>query len=110
MLAAALAAAALTAGCQESGFDESKETVRPLKVQDSVGPLGGTKVPGQAERPLTLNTDALGDTLALGVRPVLAALPDDEYLRTCVRGPAASRSCPRCAVTTSVSPGGRSRM
>ncbi len=84
MLAAALAAAALTAGCQESGFDESKETVRPLKVQDSVGPLGGTKVPGQAERPLTLNTDALGDTLALGVRPVLAALPDARvpaYLR-----------------------------
>ena len=71
----ALAAAALTIGCQESGFDESKETARPLKVQDSAGPLGGTKVPGQAERPLTLNADALGDTLALGVRPVLAALP-----------------------------------
>jgi iron complex transport system substrate-binding protein len=88
MLAAALAGAALTLGCQESGFDESKETARPLKVQDSVGPLGGTKVPGQAERPLTLNADALGDTLALGVRPVLAALPAGRvpaYLRERVR-------------------------
>ncbi len=89
MVAIALALPALALGCQESGFDESKETVRPLKVQDSVGPLGGTKVPGQAERPLTLNTDALGDTLALGVRPVLAALPDGQvpaYLRSRASG------------------------
>ena len=45
MLAAALAGAAFTLGCQESGFDESKETARPLKVQDSVGPLGGSRSP-----------------------------------------------------------------
>jgi iron complex transport system substrate-binding protein len=77
-------AAGLAAGCQESGFDESKETARPLKVQDSLAPLAGTKVPGQAERPMTLTADALGDTLALGVQPVRAALPGarlPEYLR-----------------------------
>ena len=88
MLAAALATAAFTLGCQESGFDESKETARPLKVQDSKGPLGGTKVPGRAERPLTLNPDALGDTLALGVHPVMAALPGGRvptYLRARAR-------------------------
>jgi iron complex transport system substrate-binding protein len=73
--AAVLASAALALGCQESGFDESKETVRPLKVQHAMGDLGGTKVPGQAERPMTMTADALGDTLALGVRPVRAALP-----------------------------------
>jgi iron complex transport system substrate-binding protein len=73
--AATLAAAALALGCQESGFDESKETVRPLKVQHAKGALGGTKVPGQAERPMTLTADALSDALALGVRPVRAALP-----------------------------------
>jgi iron complex transport system substrate-binding protein len=73
--ATVLAAASLAAGCQESGFDESKETARPLKVQHIEADLGGTKVPGQAERPMTLTPDALGDTLALGVRPVRAALP-----------------------------------
>ena len=41
----AIALATSVAGCQESGFDESKETVRPLKVQHV---LGETKVPGQA--------------------------------------------------------------
>ena len=61
---------AALAGCQESGFDESKETQRPLKVQHALDPLTGTKVPGLAERPLTLTADALGDTLALGVEPV----------------------------------------
>ena len=89
LLAIGLGVSGLTAGCQESGFDESKETVRPLKVQDSVGPLGGTKVPGQAERPLTLTADALGDSLALGVRPVQAALPDGRvpaYMRARARG------------------------
>jgi iron complex transport system substrate-binding protein len=70
LLLAALAAAAL--GCQESGFDESKETVRPLKVQHI---LGETKVPGQAERPMTLTIDTLDDTLALDVEPVRAAVP-----------------------------------
>jgi iron complex transport system substrate-binding protein len=83
--AALLASAALALGCQESGFDESKETVRPLKVQHAMGALGGTKVPGQSERPMTLTADALGDTLALGVRPVRAALPGARlpaYLRS----------------------------
>jgi iron complex transport system substrate-binding protein len=79
LLLAVLAATAL--GCQESGFDERKETARPLKVQHV---LGETKVPGQAERPLTLTLDALDDTLALGIRPVLAAVPGGQlpsYLR-----------------------------
>lgn len=58
------------AGCQESGFDESRETQRPLKVQHAMDELTGTKVPGVAERPLPLTADALGDTLALGVTPV----------------------------------------
>jgi iron complex transport system substrate-binding protein len=83
--AAVLVSAALALGCQESGFDESKETVRPLKVQHAMGDLGGTKVPGQSERPMTLTADALGDTLALGVRPVRAALPGARvpaYLRS----------------------------
>jgi iron-siderophore transport system substrate-binding protein len=62
------------AGCQESGFDESRETQRPLKVQHAMDMLTGTKVPGQAERPLTLTPDTLGDTLALGVEPVATAL------------------------------------
>jgi iron complex transport system substrate-binding protein len=76
----ALAAVAF-AGCQESGFDESKETVRPLKVQHV---MGETKVPGQARRPLTLTQDTLDDTLALKVQPVRAALPGarlPSYLR-----------------------------
>ena len=83
-LLAALAATAL--GCQESGFDESKETVRPLKVQHA---LGESKVPGQAERPLTLTADALDDALALGVRPLRATLPRARvpaYLRRRARG------------------------
>ena len=69
----ALALVGALAGCQESGFDESKETQRPLKVQDAMNPLAGTKVPGQAERPATLTADTLGDTLALGVTPVVAS-------------------------------------
>jgi iron complex transport system substrate-binding protein len=69
----ALALVGALVGCQESGFDESKETQRPLKVQHALDPLTGTKVPGQAERPLALSPDALGDTLALGVTPVAAA-------------------------------------
>lgn len=85
----ALAVVAALAGCQESGFDESKETQRPLKVQHALDPLTGTKVPGLAERPVTLSADALGDTLALGVRPVRAALPGGrlpDYLRSAARG------------------------
>ena len=69
------AGAALASGCQESGFDERRETARPLKVQHV---LGESKVPGQAERPATLTVDALDDVLALDVRPVRAAVPDLE--------------------------------
>jgi iron complex transport system substrate-binding protein len=79
---AVLALAAIGfAGCQESGFDESKETVRPLKVQHV---LGETKVPGQSRHPLTLTQDTLDDALALHVEPARAALPGarlPEYLR-----------------------------
>jgi iron complex transport system substrate-binding protein len=78
-LLAALAVFAL--GCQESGFDESKETSKPLKVQHA---LGETKVPGQAKEPLTLTVDTFDDTLALDVRPVRAAVPGAKvpaYLR-----------------------------
>jgi len=80
---------AVLTGCQESGFDESRETQRPLKVQHALDPLTGTKVPGVAERPMTLSADTLGDALALGVRPVRAALrggrlPD--YLRSRANG------------------------
>jgi iron complex transport system substrate-binding protein len=85
----ALALLGALAGCQESGFDESKETQRPLKVQHALDPLTGTKVPGQAKRPMTLTTDALGDTLALGVKPVRAALPHARvpaYMRSAARG------------------------
>ena len=81
----ALALVGALAGCQESGFDESKETQRPLKVQDAMNPLTGTKVPGQAERPATLTADTLGDTLALGVKPVVASgVPN--YMRGDARG------------------------
>jgi iron complex transport system substrate-binding protein len=79
LLAAALAVSVL--GCQESGFNESKETVRPLKVQHV---LGETKVPGEARDPLTLTLDSLDDTLALHVHPARAAVPGrrlPEYLR-----------------------------
>ena len=85
----ALGVVAALSGCQESGFDESKETQRPLKVQHALNPLTGTKVPGLAERPMTLSSDTLGDTLALGVRPVRAALPGGrlpDYLRPDARG------------------------
>jgi iron complex transport system substrate-binding protein len=79
LLLAALAGSVL--GCQESGFDERKETARPLKVQHV---KGESKVPGQAERVATLTLDTLDDTLALGVRPVVAVVLGDRvpgYLR-----------------------------
>ena len=85
----ALALVGALAGCQESGFDESKETQRPLKVQHALDPLTGTKVPGQAERPMTLTQDTLGDTVALGVKPVRAALHDTRvppFLRGAAHG------------------------
>jgi iron complex transport system substrate-binding protein len=94
------AAAALALGCQESGFDERKETARPLKVQHV---KGESKVPGQAERVATLTVDALDDTLALGVRPVLAAVPDrklPEYLR----GPAAGVELMRPVTAENMAP------
>jgi iron complex transport system substrate-binding protein len=62
----------LALGCQESGFNEEKETEKPLKVQHA---LGETKVPGQAKEPMTLTVDALDDTLALKVPPTRAAVP-----------------------------------
>jgi iron complex transport system substrate-binding protein len=81
----ALALVGALAGCQESGFDESRETQRPLKVQHALDPLTGTRVPGRAERPLPLTADALGDTIALGLEPVAAGeLPP--YLRSAARG------------------------
>lgn len=90
----ALALLCALAGCQESGFDESKETSRPLKVQHAMDPLTGTRVPGQAERPYTLTRDTLGDALALGVKPVGAfvgggGLPD--YLAGAAGGVEPSR-------------------
>ena len=84
LLLAALAVLAL--GCQESGFDERKETARPLKVQHV---KGESKVPGQADRPATLTIDTLDDTLALGVRPVVAVVPGERlpgYLRRVAAG------------------------
>ncbi len=81
-----VAVATLVLGCQESGFDESKETARPLKVQHA---LGETKVPGQAQDPLTLTVDTLDDTLALDVQPARAAVPGarlPSYLRSAGRG------------------------
>jgi iron complex transport system substrate-binding protein len=80
------AVAALALGCQESGFDERKETARPLKVQHV---KGESKVPGQAERPATLTLDTLDVTLALGLRPVVAVAPGGSlpgYLRGPARG------------------------
>jgi iron complex transport system substrate-binding protein len=91
ILASLAAFAAAVAGCQESGFDERKETARPLKVQHA---LGESKVPGQAERPATLTVDALDDVLALGVRPVRAAVPK-LTLPAYLRGPAADISLMR---------------
>jgi iron complex transport system substrate-binding protein len=80
-----LAAPAVFAlGCQESGFDERKETARPLKVQHV---KGESKVPGQADRVATLTIDTLDDTLALGARPVVAVVPADR-LPAYLRGPA----------------------
>ena len=58
-------------------------------MQHALDKLTGTKVPGVAERPMTLSADTLGDTLALGVRPVRAALPGGrvpDYLRSRARG------------------------
>ena len=80
------ACAALVLGCQESGFDEAKETARPLKVQHV---LGESKVPGRAERPVVMSVDSLDDTLALGVQPLAAAVPGEKppaYLASAAAG------------------------
>ena len=77
---------AVALGCQESGFDEAKETARPLKVQHV---LGESKVPGQAEAPATLGLETLDDTLALNVEPVAARVPGGKlpsYLRSRAAG------------------------
>jgi iron complex transport system substrate-binding protein len=79
------APAAFALGCQESGFDERKETARPLKVQHV---KGESKVPGQADRVVALTIDTLDDSLALDVRPVRAVVPGDSLPRY-LRGPAA---------------------
>ena len=73
-------AALLAAGCG-SGFDEERETAKPLKVAHA---SGESKVPGQAERPLALTDGALDAILALGEQPVAALLPGGRapaYLR-----------------------------
>ena len=69
------------AACQ-TGFDEGKETVRPLKVAHA---SGETKVPGQATRPLTFSAGGLDAALALGVEPVGAARVP-RYLRRASAG------------------------
>ena len=77
LLAAALL---LAAGCG-TGFDEERETVRPLKVAHA---LGESKVPGQGKRPLALTDGALDAILALRQEPVAALLPGERvpgYLR-----------------------------
>jgi iron complex transport system substrate-binding protein len=84
----AVALVAALAGCQESGFDEARETQRPLKVQHALDPMTGTRVPGVAKRPLPLTPDTLGDTVLLAVRPVAAGLSPGarpEYLRPALR-------------------------
>ena len=42
----AVVVVATLAGCQESGFDESRETQRPLKVQHALDPLTGPTLDG----------------------------------------------------------------
>jgi ABC-type Fe3+-hydroxamate transport system substrate-binding protein len=91
LLALLVAACAVVLGCQESGFNESKETEKPLKVQHV---MGETKVPGEAKEPLTLTLDTLDDTLALGVQPSRAAVPGAK-LPAYLRGPGGSVSLMR---------------
>ncbi len=71
-IGALLAVAALVAAGCGSGFDEERETAKPLKVAHAGGE---SKVPGQAERPLALSDGALDAILALRDRPVAALLP-----------------------------------
>jgi iron complex transport system substrate-binding protein len=65
------------AGCQATDTDDPPETSHPLKIQHA---LGLSKVPGHAERPVTLYPSELDDAFALGVRPVGAAGPLPRYL------------------------------
>jgi iron complex transport system substrate-binding protein len=74
------ALALLTAGCG-TGFDETRENAKPLKVGHA---SGESKVPGLAERPLALSDGALDAILALRVQPAAALLPGGRapaYLR-----------------------------
>ena len=63
--------ALVAAGCG-TGFDESRENEKPLKVAHAAGE---SKVPGQAEFPLALTDGALDAILALRDEPVAALLP-----------------------------------
>lgn len=76
-LALCAAAALAVSGCQATDTDDPPETSHPLKVQHA---LGETKVPGHAERPVTLYPSELDDTYALGSAPVGAAGPIPDYL------------------------------
>ena len=71
------AAALAVAGCQATDTDDPPETSHPLKVQHA---LGETKVPGHAERPVTLYPGDLDDAYALGAAPVGAAGTIPDYL------------------------------
>ena len=100
----ALALIGAPAGCQESGFDESRETQRPLKVQHALDPLTGTRVPGRAERPFALSPDSLGDTVALDVKPVGATLAGGRvppFLRPAADGVEVSAQPDRAEVVAS---------
>ena len=63
--------ALLAAGCG-TGFDETRENAKPLKVAHA---SGESKVPGVAKHPLALTDGSLDAILALHVEPVAALLP-----------------------------------
>jgi ABC-type Fe3+-hydroxamate transport system substrate-binding protein len=73
-----VAAALVVGGCQATDTDDPPETSHNLKVQHA---LGETKVPGHAERPVTLYPSELDDSFALGAAPVGAAGVLPRYLR-----------------------------
>lgn len=77
------AAALAVGGCQATDTDDPPETSHPLKVQHA---LGETKVPGHAERPVTLYPSGLDDAYALGAAPVGAIRPLPRYLGRRTRG------------------------
>jgi iron complex transport system substrate-binding protein len=71
------AAALAAAGCEATDTDDAPETSRSLKIQHA---LGETKVPGQAERPVTLYPSELDDAFALDAAPVGTAGAIPGYL------------------------------